>query len=344
MQVASCAEGGALRIEERDLPAPGPGEVLLRLRWCGLCGTDLFKLNNGLPAPGTVLGHEIVGDVVAFGGAVNEVTIGDRVVSPHHVACGVCRLCRRGNPTKCESFLENLLEPGGFSEYVLIRERAVRSAMWKVPDHVSDAAATFLEPAACVLRGIDRAELPDEPGAVVILGAGSMGLLHLLVLKALAPEHKIIICDPVVGRQAFARGLGAFACGTDPTEFGRVVDQVTGGLGVDAVFDTVGGSLPLRSGLAVLRQGGTAVLFAHGEEAEPAGFELNPFFKGEQRVVGSYSAGLDELRRVAELISEVRLDASPIATHRLPLDRIDDAIKLTREHRALKVLLGPGAV
>ena len=341
MQVAACGEGGSLRIEGREVPSAVRGEILLRLRWCGLCGTDLFKLTNQLPTSGTVLGHEIVGEVVERGEGVVAFNLGDRVVSPHHVACGVCQLCRRGAPTKCEAFQENLLEPGGFSEYVLVRARAVRSATWLVPDHISDAAASFLEPAACVLRGIDRAELVDEPGTVVIMGAGSMGLLHLLVLKALMPEWEVIVCDPLAERQELARSLGAVACGSDPGEIGEIVGQQTERLGADAIFDTVGGSGPLRSGIGVLRPGGTAVLFAHGAEAELAGYELNPFFKAEQRVVGTYSGGLDEQRRIADLIFNGRLDASPLVTHFLPLDRIDEAVKLTRERKALKILLGP---
>jgi L-iditol 2-dehydrogenase len=341
MQVAVCGEGGSLRITDSEVPRPARGELLLRLRWCGLCGTDLFKLTNRLPTPGTVLGHEIVGEVVELGEGVAAFDIGDRVVSPHHVACGVCRLCRRGAATKCTSFLENLLEPGGFSEFVLVRARAVRSATWAVPEHICDAAASFLEPAACVLRGIDRAELTDEPGTVVVMGAGSMGLLHLLVLKALMPKWEVIVCDPLPERQELARSFGAFACGSEPDEIATNVDRLTERLGADAVFDTVGGSGPLRSGIGVLRPGGTAVLFAHGAEAELAGFELNPFFKGEQRVVGTYSGGLDEQRRVADLIFSGRLDASPLVTHFMPLSRIDEAVKLTRERKALKVLLGP---
>ncbi len=342
MQVAACGEDGSLRITDRDVPKPVRGELLLRLRWCGLCGTDLFKLTNMLPVPGTVLGHEIVGEVAERGEGVGDFELGDRVVSPHHVACGVCRLCRRGVTTKCASFLEDLLEPGGFSEFVLVRARAVRSATWTVPEHISDAAASFLEPAACVLRGIDRAGLPDQAGTVVVMGAGSMGLLHLLVLKALLPEFEVVVCDPLLARQDIARSFGAVACGSESGEVAEIVGRLTEGLGADAVFDTVGGSGPLRSGVGVLRPGGTAVLFAHGAEAELAGFELNPFFKTEQRVVGTYSGGLDEQRRIADLIFSGRLDASPLVTHYLPLDRIGEAVRLTRERKALKVLLGPG--
>lgn len=114
MRVAACTSDGNLRIERRPVPLPGPGEVVLRLTWCGFCGTDLFKLDNQTQTPGTVLGHELVGIVQETGDGVTALEIGDRVVAPHHVACGRCGLCRRGSRTLCSVFKENLMSPGGF--------------------------------------------------------------------------------------------------------------------------------------------------------------------------------------------------------------------------------------
>src|SRR5215218_2338063 len=141
MTVAACAGEGAVRIESRPRPAPGPGEMLLRLRCAGLCGTDLFKLGNGTAAAGAVLGHEIVGTVAALGAGVQGFAPGDRVAVPHHAACGECALCRRGNEPLCPAFRENLLVPGGFSEWVLVRERAVRATVFGLPPHLADEAA-----------------------------------------------------------------------------------------------------------------------------------------------------------------------------------------------------------
>src|SRR5207302_855483 len=131
-----------------------------------------------------------------------------------HVACGECVLCRRGAETLCPVFKENLLTPGGFSEHIVVGERAVRQAMFVVPDDLPDEAAIFLEPAACVLRGIRHARLTElaadkTPPAVVVLGAGSMGLLHLLVLKALLPAVRVAMVEPLKDRRVLARRLGA---------------------------------------------------------------------------------------------------------------------------------------
>jgi len=341
MWVVSCTADGGTRLEARAVLDPGPGEALLELLCCGLCGTDLFKLANANEREGTVLGHEVVGTVVAVGRGVSSPNLGQRVVVPHHVACGRCPLCARGSETLCPTFKENLLAPGGFAEYVLVRERAVQRAAWVVPGHVPDAAAAFLEPAACVLRGLDKATLRVEDGCVVVLGAGSMGLLHLLLVRSLLPQVRVVVCDPMEPRRRTALTLGAsVACATG-VELEAAVRDASAGLGADAVFDTVGGRAALRTSLAVARGGGTVVLFAHAAEGELADYELNPFFKTEQRVVATYSGAVAEQQRVAELLASGRFDPAPLVTHRLPLSRFDEAVHLCREREALKILLEP---
>ena len=342
--VAACADEGTVQIETRPRPAPGPGEMLLRLRCAGLCGTDLFKLRHGTAPAGAVLGHEIVGTVAALGEGVRGFAPGDRVAVPHHAACGECALCRRGSEPLCPAFRENLLVPGGFSEWVLVRERAVRQAAFGLPPHITDEAAVFLEPAACVLRGIRHARLPETappPGCVAVLGAGSMGLLHLLVLKAIHPDLRIAVSDPLEERLELARRLGADAAAIPGEATRRAVEDLSAGLGADAVFDTVGGAGPLEAALGVSRPGGAVVLFAHASLEECAGFDLNTFFKSERRLLGTYSSSLAEQREVFRLLSLRRLDPAPLVTHRLPLSRFVEAVGLAREQRALKVLLVP---
>ncbi|HEX9942732.1 MAG TPA: alcohol dehydrogenase catalytic domain-containing protein [Thermoanaerobaculia bacterium] len=347
MTVAACAAGGAVRLESRPRPEPGPGEMLLRLRCAGLCGTDLFKLRHGTAPEGSVLGHEVVGTVEALGTGATGFAPGDRVVVPHHAACGECDLCRRGSEPLCPAFRENLLVPGGFSEWVLVRERAVRDAAFGLPPHLADEAAVFLEPAACVLRGVRHARLPEtalaspSPGCAAVLGGGSMGLLHLLVLKAVHPSLHVAVADPLTERCELACRRGADAAAPPGAEFGAVLGELSNGLGADAVFDTAGGAGPLEEALALCRPGGAVVLFAHAGVSERAGFDLNAFFKGERRLLGTYSSSPSEQREIYRLLVTRRLDPSPLVTHRLPLSRFEEAVALARERRALKVLLVP---
>ncbi len=337
--------GGSSSIARLRLSAPGPGELLLRLRVSGLCGTDLFKLATDRAPRGSVLGHEIVGEVIAAGVGA-RFAAGERVVVPHHVACGVCALCRRGSDTMCAVFRDNLLTPGGFSELVLVGERAARRAAHAVPADLDDEAAVFLEPAACVLRGIHRSAIlaAPAPRTAVVLGAGSMGLLHLLVLLALDPDAQVMVSDPLPARRALAERLGAAATSApDAADCGARVRALGAGIGADAVFDCVGGARALASALAVSREGGSVILFAHAREGEAAGFELNTLFKHERRVLGTYSGGLAEQATVFDLLRNGRLDPAPLVTHRMPLDRFNEAVDLCRSHQALKILFVPGA-
>jgi L-iditol 2-dehydrogenase len=342
-RVVACAGRGRTRIETRGLPDPGTGELLLRIRVAGLCGTDIVKLANDAVPPGTVLGHEVVGEVIAAGAGVEGFAAGDRVVVPHHVACGRCPLCARGSETMCVEFRRHLLEPGGFAGAVLVRPRAVAVAARRLPGGLADEIAVFMEPAACVLRGLRRSGIaPDGDGAVAVLGGGSMGLLHLLVFRALYPGWRVLVVEPVEERRALARALGAAAAappGGD--EALEAIHGLSGGLGADAVFDTAGGAGALGASLALARTGGTAVLFAHAPDGARADFDLNELFKREKRVVGTYSGTAADQAAVFAAMTAGALDPRPLVTHKLPLEYFDDAVRLTRERRALKVLLVP---
>jgi len=335
-----CEGGERTALRARAIPEPGPGEMLLRLNVVGFCGTDLFKLKTGSAKPGTVLGHELVGTVIALGKGVARFSVGDRIVVPHHVACGSCAYCRRGSETMCEVFKENLMEPGGFSDLILIRARATELAARKAPDTISDEKAVFVEPAACVLRGIDRSGIENE-GAAVVLGAGSMGLLHLLVLRAAFPAVAVVIADLEDERLKLAEKLGATRAVHPGNETSAAVADLTGGLGADAVFDTVGGVKTLHAGIELTRAGGSVVLFAHAPEGAAAGFDLNKLFKSERRVIATYSGALAEQKRVFDFIVSGALDPSPLVTHKMALDDFDKGVALVVGRKALKVLFTP---
>ena len=339
-RVIACRGGDRTQLEERPLMPPGTGELLLRVRVVGLCGTDLFKLDNGSVEPGTVLGHELVGEVAAIGAEVNDFRDGDRVAVPHHVACGHCALCRRGAVTMCEVFKENLLLPGGFAEHVVVKARATSQAARKLPENLADDVAVFMEPAACVLRGVRHANV-EARGTALVQGGGGMGLLHLLVLRALHPELRVVVVDPIDERRHLATSLGAVAAAAPGEEAYSATMDISDGLGADAVFDTVGGAPLLEAALALTRQGGTVVLFAHAPEADHAGFDLNGLFKREQRILGSYSGGLEDQSQIFSMMLAGTLDPSPLVSHRLALADFDAGVDIARRRQALKILFTP---
>ena len=339
--VIACLGGDRTAVEERALDAPKAGELLLKVRVVGLCGTDLFKLENGGLAPGTVLGHELVGEVASVGDGVSGFSHGDRVAVPHHVACGQCALCLRGAVTMCEAFKENLLIPGGFAEHVVVRARATSHATRKLPDGLADEVAVFMEPAACVLRGVRAANI-DAHGVAVVQGGGAMGLLHLLVLSAVHPTLRILVIDPIEERQSLARSFGAGAAAAPGDDARHALMEMSDNLGADAIFDTVGGAALLASALALTRYGGTVVLFAHAPAGEYAAFELNTLFTHERRILGSYSGGLVEQAQVFAMMLDGTLDPSPLVSHRLPLVDFASGVAIARRRESLKILFTPG--
>ena len=338
MKVARTTADGNLELAEAPEPAIRAGEALIELVCCGLCGTDLYKLADAGRPPGEVLGHEVVGRVVES--RAGSLVRGDRVVAPHHAPCGECRLCRSGAETMCPRFAENLLDPGGFSERLRLKARAVERTVRKLDDGLADEAAAFVEPAACVLRGIDRAGLVPETPAVVVIGVGSMGLLHLLVLRVSFPGARVLVAEPDPDRRATARQLGADTVVT-PDELTDLVDPTDPRAGADAVFDTAGGQDAFDLALQATRPGGRVVLFAHAAQDTRVTFDINAVFKSERQVIGAYSGSPAEQKRVLDMMLDGALDPTPLVTHRLPLSRAADAVDLCRRREALKVLLHP---
>ena len=162
MKAAVFRGNGRIAAEDWPRPSIGAGELLLHLRGCGLCGSDIAKIVSPDTKAPAVFGHELVGDVVEVGAGVRGIGRGDRVVAAHHVPCGECHYCRRGSESMCRAFKESHLDPGGFAEFVRVPATNVAQATFALPAHVSDEAASFVEPLGCCLRATRRTGL--QPG------------------------------------------------------------------------------------------------------------------------------------------------------------------------------------
>jgi len=334
--IASVYRGdGKLVAEEWPRPTIGAGEVLLRVLGCGLCGSDIAKIvDPSTPAP-LVLGHEVVGEIVALGPGVTDCAIGDRVVAAHHVPCGDCHYCRRGSESMCHAFKASNLDPGGFAEYVRVPAPNVRHALFRVPRHVTDEAASFVEPLACCLRSVRRARV--APGdTVVVVGLGSIGCLFVHLLRRAGAV--VVGCDPIAARAELARRLGAAAAG--PASAAAAAQrELSGGRGADQVIVTGGGTDVLPWAVESLRDGGTVHYFASGGDTLP--LRLETLYHRELTLTATYSSSPSDLAEAFRLIVAGEVSVDRLVTHRVTLPGLHRGVDLMRRREALKVYVTP---
>jgi L-iditol 2-dehydrogenase len=329
---------GAGRIAAGDWPRPavGPGELLLRVRGCGLCGSDIAKIVAPDTRGPAVFGHEVVGDVVETGEGVAGFTVGDRVVAAHHVPCGACHYCRRGSESMCRAFKASNLDPGGFAEYVRVPPANVRHASFRVPDHLTDEEASFVEPLACCLRAVDRARV--EPGdTAVVVGLGSIGCLFTQLLARAGAA--VAGADPLAPRAALARALGARVAG-EPHAVARAARELSDGRGADHVIVTGGGADVLGWAVGLTRDGGSVHYFAGGP-GDSLPLPLATLYHHELTITTTYSSSPTTLARAFWLLAAGKVEVARLITHRLPLDRLAEGVDLMRRREALKVYVTP---
>lgn len=336
MKAAVFHGGGRLAAGEWPRPTIGDGDLLLRLRGCGLCGSDIAKIVNGATRGPAVFGHEVVGDVVEAGAGVRGFAAGDRVVAAHHVPCGDCHYCRRGSESMCRAFKTSNLDPGGFAEYVRVPAVNVRHATFRVPEHLSDEEASFVEPLACCLRAVDRSRV--EPGdTAVVIGLGSIGCLFVQLLARAGAA--VVGLDPLAERGRLAQALGAAATAT-PEAAAAAARAVSDGRGADHVIVTGGGTAVLPQAAALARDGGAVHYFAGGDgDALP--LPLETLYHRELTLLTTYSSSPATLARAFWLIAAGKVAVDRLITHRLPLDRLAEGVDLMRRRQALKVWVTP---
>ena len=289
MKYARLGDGGTVDLVERPAPIAGPGEVVVTLAACGVCGTDLEKLRGNYRTTG-VLGHEPVGRIAQVGEGVVDLRVGDRVFAHHHVACGTCEVCRRGDPTFCPTYSKTNLDPGGFSEQFRVPVENVRQgAVLRLDERVSWDVGALLEPAGCALTAVRRVGLP--PGASVwVLGLGPVGLLYARVVRALGATW--VGGSEVAPLRRTAGARGGMDVVVDPREDGAVraaVDRGTRGQGVDLAVVATGHPAVLREATQIVRRGGTVNLFGLPEAGSRLDADLQDLYLRGIRLIPSYA-------------------------------------------------------
>ena len=347
MRAAVYRGKGTVVVETVPVPAIGPGEVLIRVAACGICGTDLKKIEHGfVPAP-QIFGHEVSGTVVVVGPGVAKWKLGDRVMSFHHVPCGDCFYCDRRLYSQCAAYkkvgLTAGFDPngGGFAQYARAMPWVAERGMVAVPDDVSFDEASFIEPVNTCIKAVEKARV--APGEIaVVMGLGPIGLLLGMLSKL--EGATVIGSDPMAERRTKSLSLG-FDAAVDPRE-GTLADQISAraqGRGADVVLVAVPLPSALKDSLELVRPGGRVLLFAQNDPLMKIEFPAAAVGVEEKEILGSYSAAIDRADRAASLIFSRRLPVSKLISHRFSLEEMGRALQLAARPvgDSLKVVIHP---
>jgi L-iditol 2-dehydrogenase len=309
------------RVEEAPAPVAGPGDVVVALLACGICGSDVSDGHLARKALPAVLGHELVGEVVEVGAGETRLGPGDRVIVHHHVPCGECRRCRRGHETLCDSYQANALDPGGLADR--FRVPAGPHVDELLPLGALDIeCGTFVEPLACVLRALNRAGL-RAGDTLLVVGAGTSGLLAIAAAHARGVEA-VWVREPRPERLERALELGAERHGNEL---------------VDVALVCTPSRRAIADAAVAMAPGGTLCMYA----APGARLDLDAerLYMGEIDLCSSYAAAAQDMRAAFDLIAGGRVDPAPLVTHRVPLDDAQRAFDLARSFEAIKALVVP---
>lgn len=347
MRAAVYRGPGRVVVEEVPVPEIGRGEILVRVAACGICGTDIKKIEHGFLPPPQILGHEMAGTVVAVGRGVESWKPGDRVISFHHIPCGACFFCERSLFSQCPAYkkvgVTAGFQPngGGFAEYVRVMSWVAARGVVAIPPSVSFEEATFVEPINTCLKAVEKARVaPGE--SVVVMGQGPIGIL--LMLLARRRGAVVVVTDPMPARRARSLACGA-AAALDPAA-DNVLEAVrarTRGRGADVVLVAVPAPDLVADALAFARPGGRVLLFAHNDPRMQIAFPAAAVGVEEKEILGSYSASVDLQQAAAQLVFSRELPLAELITHRFPLDQIDQALHLAAHPAgdSLKVMVTP---
>ena len=325
MKTAVYYNNNDIRIEERPKPEIKDGELLVKVRASGICGTDLMEWYRIKKAP-RVLGHEMAGEIV--GSRSDKFKIGQRVFVSHHVPCNQCKYCLSGNHTACETLHKGNYDPGGFSEFVRVPEINVEKGTYVLPENVSYDEGTMIEPLACVVRA-QRIIGISEGQTVLVMGSGVSGLLNIQLAKL--KEARVIATDINEYRLKIAKDFGADEVFNANEELDIKADRIVMCTGAMPAFEAA---------FRYIDRKGIIMLFAIPNKN--ISIPVEDFWRNELALVSSYGAAPVDLEEALELIKDGKINVKDMITDRVRLEDIQRGFKIAGEARdSLKVVVVP---
>lgn len=338
MKVARIYDFNDIRIEQMPIPDVGSREALVKVRACGICSGDVTPWYIKKKAP-IVLGHEPAGEIVAVGSEVRDFKVGDRVFVHHHAPCFVCKNCRRGFFSMCQTWKRSSISPGGIAEYFLVPEINLRNDTLKLPDNVSYEDGALIEPTACSVKSFKRAAMSGGE-RVLQIGLGIMGQLNVVLARHYGASQ-IIGADLVDSRCKKALELGADSVvDVSKEDLREAVSKLTDGEMADIVV--VGPPKPevMKLGIECAGKGSTVVFFMGSSPGEKLEVEPYHLYFNEISIVSSYSCGPYDTREALDLISRGVVRADRLITGRYPIEQTSEAFaKMAEVGDTLKAVI-----
>jgi L-iditol 2-dehydrogenase len=338
MKAALVGPAGGVRMEDVPDPSPAEGEVLVKLKCCGVCGTDLEKV-QGVGITTKILGHEAVGEVEEVGRGVKGVSRGMRVFAHHHVPCLSCEICKRGKATYCLEYAKHNLVPCGLAErFIVPKFNVERGAIIELPEALGYEEASFIEPLSCCILGLENARASSAKSAV-IYGAGPVGLMIFKLLEH-AGLSTVAVGDVSEYRNAFSRKVG---CGLvfDPADQAGKEEVICGAMpsGPELVVVATASTAALEDATKLVARGGTVLLFGAPKRGATGTFDLAHFFLNGTALVTSYASSEKETKAATRLLAERSVRVTDLVTHRFPLAESERAFAAAGQQQCMKALI-----
>jgi L-iditol 2-dehydrogenase len=336
MKVAVYYRNDDIRIEERPMPSISNNEILVKMKACGICGTDVMEWYRIKKSP-RVLGHEAAGEIVEVGSNVEGFKTGDRVFVSHHVPCYRCHHCLQGKYTACELLHTGNYYPGGFSEYIRVPEENVRYGTFILPPNLSYEDAAMIEPLACAVAGQNQIGI-NESQTILIIGSGVSGILHIQLANL---KKAMVISTDISG----SRLMKALAYGAEYVINAQIysVDELiisNENRLADIVIICTAAKQAIAHAISSIDKKGKILFFAVPEsDISIPSFQ---FWRDEITMTFSYGAAPDDLKQAINLIDSGLINVREMITHRVPLSSITQGFKLVAEAKnSLKVVVVP---
>ncbi|HLD56968.1 MAG TPA: zinc-binding dehydrogenase [archaeon] len=335
MKVVLSKEQGKVVVEEMPIPEPKEGELLVRMKACGICGSDVEKVFGEYGMGSKKIGHEISGEVAKS--KTKDFPVGDRVFVRQRVPCYKCHYCLHGNHTICDLFQKTNVDPCGLAEYFIVPKVNVENGgVVKLPNSVTFEEAAAAEPLSCCIRAVNKLDIKKGDSAVII-GAGPVGIMNALALKAAGAE-KIFILDINDSRLEIAKkyGVPINSMKEDPEPIIKNSTKI----GVDVVIIATSVMKVFDQALKLVRRGGKIMLFGVPPKNSPVTFDANYLFANEITILSSGYSIRKEVETALNLISSGQVDMKSLITHKFKIEESQKAFDLAHKpENAMKIVI-----